>query len=368
MDYIRTLGWRDVRILLLSPYGSRATGVVSFVHALSDRLRARGHEVRALLPEGTAPQGFGNFRLAWLAVRQVWRLRKTTDLIHVQQLHPQSVAAATLARILGKGVVLTVHGRSPRPTGLRGWVFDLSERLSLRAPHGLVFVASSLRESFRGGGIVIPNGVDAGAIRARVDALRQSAPARARGCAFLFLGRISKDKGFLVLLNAFAAVRSRSEETRLVAVGPVDEAVEAEVRSQEGRLSRDVEFVGLVETPSDHLAVADVFVLPSFHEGLPISLLEAMAAGLPAVVTTVGDMPAVVRPGETGWLVDPGDQAGLESAMVEAASSRAGREAMGARASSLVASSYDLEQCVRSYEEAYGRAVRVAGHLGGANA
>jgi len=359
-----------VRVLLLSPYGSRATGVASFVLALSDRLRTRSHEVRVVFPEGTVPRGLGNLQLAWLAVREVWRLRRATDVIHVQQLHPQSMAAASLGRILGKGVVLTVHGRSPRPGGMRGWMFDIAERLSLRGPHGLVFVAASLRDAFRVGGVVIPNGVDAEAIRLRVNALRQPAVGDDQRCVFLFLGRVSEDKGFLILLKAFAAFRSRLETpTRLIVVGPMDESVATAIRSEEGRLLRDVEFVGLVEAPTDWLAGADVFVLPSFHEGLPLSLLEAMAAGLPAVVTTVGDMPAVVRSGETGWLVEPGDASGLESALVEAARSRTLREAMGQRASSLVAASYGLERCVAAYEEAYARAVSAAtGHPRGAKA
>jgi glycosyltransferase involved in cell wall biosynthesis len=274
-----------------------------------------------------------------------------------------------MGRTLGKGVVLTVHGRSPRPHGFRGLLFDFTERTSLAWPHVLVFVASSLRETLGAGGVVIPNGVDASSIQSRVAALHRLRVSEGQDCTFLFLGRVSVDKGFLVLLQAYAAVRSRVQTpTSLVVVGPIDDDVATAIRKGDQSLD-GVEIAGPSDSPTDWLAAADVFVLPSFNEGLPLSLLEAMAAGLPAVVTMIGDMPTVVRSGETGWLVHPGDARELESAMAEAASSGERREEMGRRGKLLIASKFDLEECVKAYETTYARAIRkAAGQVRGGNA
>ena len=289
--------------------------------------------------------------LAWRTVRAVSRLRHDFDVVHCQQLHPQSLFACLTARVLAKGSVLTIHGRSPRPPGLKGVAFDIVERWCLRAPQRLLCVAKSLQVEY-GRGEVVPGGVAVADLRARVG--RVASLGRTAGLSLLFLGRVTVDKGIFVLVEAMRQAReATSTEIRLVVVGPVTEVLWPELSARLSGLEGVIEFVGEQDDPWTFLRDADVFILPSFHEGLPLSLLEAMAVGLPAIATQVGDIPDVVRPGETGWLVPARDVAALAHAIEAAVKSRNTLPQLGSRGANLIASHYDLERVVAEYVRIY---------------
>ncbi len=345
-----------MRILLVSPYASTASGVAQFVRLMLKELRTRGHDACVLdMPKPRGPAGVRNLILACRTAYRIWRLGKWFEILHCQQLHPQSFAAALVARAMGKGVVITVHGKSPRPAGVRGFVFDLVEELSQHPPHRVVLVAHSLKTSVRSG-LVIPNGVPVAEIRQHVREREQIRRELGIADAFvlLFLGRISPDKGFLLLLDAVERMRDTvSPPLRLLAVGPIDESLVEALAMRSASLRETVIFTGEQENSGRFLAAADLFVLPSFHEGLPLSVLEAMAAGLPVIASRVGDLPLVVRPGSTGWLVAAGDSFGLERAILEAIRSRAMLLAMGERCTQLVDKEYSLMRTVTAYVGLY---------------
>lgn len=350
-----------MRILFLSPYANQTTGVGRFVQSLSERLRSRRHEAVVVEPSAAeVPTGFGNSVLAWRSLRAIWQRRARSDVVHCQQLHLQSLVAGLFARGLGKGVVLTVHGRSPRPRGLRGLAFDLVERVCLRVPHRVIFVSESLRRVF-GRGRVIPPGVPVADIRVQAASRQELRRELGLNGAFvlLFLGRVTVDKGFLTLLDALVSARNKiAVPLRLLAVGPVAEDVARDVSMRLESLEGSVALVGEREHPWRYLAAADAFVLPSFREGLPLSLLEAMAAGLPSIATSVGDIPDVVHQGSTGWLVLPGDVRGLAAAIVSAATHPDARETMRMQGAALVSERYDLDHTVAAYAEAYAQTAR----------
>ena len=102
-------------------------------------------------------------------------------------------------------------------------------------------------------------------------------------------------------------------------------------RAREAGLEAQVVFAGLVpyERIPEELRGADVFALPSLQEGLPLSLLEAMASGLPVVASAVGGIPAVVRDGDDGFLVPAGDVAALGAALVRLANDPVRRARLG---------------------------------------
>jgi len=232
-----------VRVLLLSPYASRSSGVASLVRALAARLPDRGHSARfEEVRVGGVPPGLTNAMLAWRTVRAVSRLRHDFDVVHCQQLHPQSLFACLTARVLAKGSVLTIHGRSPRPPGLKGVAFDIVERWCLRAPQRLLCVAKSLQVEY-GRGEVVPGGVAVADLRARVG--RVASLGRTAGLSLLFLGRVTVDKGIFVLVEAMRQAReATSTEIRLVVVGPVTEALWPELSARLSGLEGVVEFVG----------------------------------------------------------------------------------------------------------------------------
>jgi glycosyltransferase involved in cell wall biosynthesis len=128
----------------------------------------------------------------------------------------------------------------------------------------------------------------------------------------LFLGRMEATKGIFDLLQSVAALRAALPDVRLVCAGDGDRHAVARYAERLG-IADAVKFTGWVG-PSGKRALlesAAVFVLPSYSEGLPMSLLEAMAAGVPVIASPVGGIPEVVVDGVSGYLVAPGDIATL---------------------------------------------------------
>jgi glycosyltransferase involved in cell wall biosynthesis len=135
-------------------------------------------------------------------------------------------------------------------------------------------------------------------------------------CTLLFLGRLGRRKGIYVLLTALAAAKKQYPEVMLLCGG--DGELD-EVRAAANRLDiRDnVQILGWVQGPEKDslLESASIFVLPSFAEGLPMSVLEAMATGLPVISTPVGGIPEVITHGTEGLLIPPGDAVALGEAI-----------------------------------------------------
>jgi glycosyltransferase involved in cell wall biosynthesis len=137
--------------------------------------------------------------------------------------------------------------------------------------------------------------------------------AGARPNLILFLGRLAPEKGIYDLLEAVSQLRQAVPDVRLVCAGEGNRVAVAQYADRLG-IADAVKFTGWVG-PSGKRALlesAAVFALPSYSEGLPVSLLEAMAAGVPAVASAVGGIPEVVVDGVSGFLAAPGDVATLQ--------------------------------------------------------
>jgi glycosyltransferase involved in cell wall biosynthesis len=154
------------------------------------------------------------------------------------------------------------------------------------------------------------------------------------------VARLAEEKAHLLLLEAAAAIAASGTRLRLVLVGDGPLRAVLERRIAELRLGSVVEITGLV-SPADvqrHVSAARAFVLASLTEGLPVSIMEALALGRPVVATNVGAIAELVRPGETGWLVTAGSAEALAGAMLEALRTPvAALTEMGRRGRSLVA-------------------------------
>jgi hypothetical protein len=137
----------------------------------------------------------------------------------------------------------------------------------------------------------------------------------------------------------------------LVGGGELENAVREQV-AQLG-LEERVRFLGVRADVADILRASDVFVLSSRWEGNPMSVMEAMAAGLPVVSTAVGGVPELVREGETGRLVPSEDAGALAQAMQALVDDPARRQAMGAAARQHAIAHFDIRHTVRGYEQLY---------------
>jgi glycosyltransferase involved in cell wall biosynthesis len=114
-----------------------------------------------------------------------------------------------------------------------------------------------------------------------------------------------------------------------------------------------VHFLGLRTDIPDVLGAADIFVLSSDHEGKPLSVIEAMAAGLPIVSTAVGGVPELLQNGKEGFIVQPGHANGLSEAMMTLLNDSNLRRAMGEAAAVRAKAKFDVSAMVRAYEELY---------------
>lgn len=167
------------------------------------------------------------------------------------------------------------------------------------------------------------------------------------------VGRLAAIKNYPLLLEALAHAVKRAPALKLVMVGDGSERAKLEVLVSRLGMSDQVRFLGERKDVCDCLALSDIFALPSFYEGISIALLEAMAAGLPAVVTRVGGNPEVIIDGENGFLVESGDVMGFASALTALARSATLRKRMGLASRSQVEAKFDLRKTIRKYEDIY---------------
>lgn len=129
----------------------------------------------------------------------------------------------------------------------------------------------------------------------------------------LFVGRLSNEKGLNVLLDSLAILKSENVDFTLTVLGDGPSRDELEQQTKQLELNENVIFKGFVDqsTIREDLNNSDVFILPSFAEGIPVSLMEAMAIGVPVITTYVGGISELVIDNETGLLCYASDSAGL---------------------------------------------------------
>lgn len=177
-------------------------------------------------------------------------------------------------------------------------------------------------------------------VRCAVDStyLASPPPAMPSSRRFLFVGRLSEQKAPMLLLEAaIEALKVRSFELVFIGDGDFRSMMERRIAGAGVSSSIKMHGWGSGDEVRRELERSQVLVLPSFAEGLPVVIMESLATGRPVITTTVAGIPELVRTGENGWLVPPGNTDALVSALVSAADTpvetlaamgRAGREAV----------------------------------------
>jgi glycosyltransferase involved in cell wall biosynthesis len=243
------------------------------------------------------------------------------DLIHAHT--PRTALVGRLAaRRAGVPFVYHVHSPAGRDSTRRflNWVNAAAEWTVVRGADRLITVSPSLRDYMIRRGVpaeritYVPNGVPGSGF---VTERRAPTATWTLGAVALFRPR----KGIEVLLETLAMLRSRNVNVRLRAVGGFETSVyKAEVLglAEKLDLADAIDWIGFTRNVNRELAKMNLFVLPSlFGEGLPMVVLEAMAAGLPVVASRVEGVPEAVLHRETGLLVEPGSVSQLTQAIEE---------------------------------------------------
>ncbi len=219
-------------------------------------------------------------------------------------------------RAVATPVVYTVHGPSAPGSPARAWLADLAERRLAPATAAFIAVSRPLGERVvRAWRVppervhVIPNGIDLGPFhrmpsRARARRALGLAPGRP---AIGMAARLAPEKGADSFIRAAALIARRHGDIQFAVAGDGPERLRLERQAADLGLGDRIRFLGFQANIPVVLAALDVFVVPSRSEGLPLVLLEAMAAGRAVVATRVGGVPDVVADGRTGLLVPPHD-------------------------------------------------------------
>ncbi|HVP43777.1 MAG TPA: glycosyltransferase family 4 protein [Terriglobales bacterium] len=259
--------------------------------------------------------------------RLFWWLRRNRPLI-VNAGTPKAGLIAALAGVLARVPcrVYVLHGlRYETFTGMRRALLFASDWIACRCCHRVYCVSDSVRHSALAAGLtrsqqstVIAhgscNGIDAdryeptAGLAARSAAARRSLDIPANAPVLGFVGRLARDKGIHELLLAFERLKARVPDLRLLVLGdpdPVDPLEESELRILRER--QDIVCTGFVDDPETYYGIMDVFVLPTYREGFPTTVLEAQAAGKPVVTTTATGAVDSIVDGVTGILVPPRD-------------------------------------------------------------
>lgn len=264
------------------------------------------------------------------------------------------------ARMVGaKRLVHTEHGRV-FPDAKR---YMLAERLLSTLIHRYVCVSDQTRsdvatyEKISPDRLcVIPNGVAASTVltRSEKDGMRQALGIPRDAPIIGTIGRLVWEKDYHSLLRAFRAVRSACEEgVHLVIVGDGPERSALEAAATELEIRNAVHFVGLRSDVGRWHLLFDIFAMTSVSEGLPLALLEAMAAGRPIVATRVGGIPTALAHGSAGILLEPRDTTAMIEALSSLVQSPTERERLGHAAARRHQSTYSLASMTQAYVNLY---------------
>ena len=404
----RSRGNAPRRVLLITThYHPVVGGVESHARDVARGLRSRGRQVVVLTTRvdahdrtavarvdrvpviRTAPavgrQRFTKWLFIPVAFIAAIRLRRHVDVIFCPDL--RGVAVAALAAGAWLGIPVVIQGATPGaysashwdhaarqlPLPIPAWALSLARRW-LHRLHRLAAAAVCItREHEReavASGIpaervhYIPHGVDTTRFQPVPSADRE---VLRRGLAWdgrlvvLFLGRISREKGVMELLEAWS--RHPRPEAMLVFVGPdmpghsLDAGPAARSFVAEHGLASDVFFAGAMPDPVPVLQASDVLVQPSHYEAFPVTVIEAMACGLPVVASWVGGLRDYLIDGENALVCPPGDVVAL-AARLDAILADARLRARLARAGqAVVADRFDRNRNLDAYVDVFDRAV-----------
>jgi glycosyltransferase involved in cell wall biosynthesis len=317
-----------------------------------ERARRRGLSVRMLHCQGRAD---------WRAVRQI------EDCIQddgIELLHTHGYKADlygyVAARRSGKPIVATCHNWVGGTAALG--IYNHLDRMALKRFHGLAAVSDSVAQRLLNSGVAatkirtIANGID-------VEPFERALPSPALNFdgnkVIGMVARLDLQKGFECLLRAAHQLCGTFPALKVVIAGEGPDRQAIENMIQRFGLQSSVILAGHHSDMPGIYAAIDIFVLPSLNEGLPMTILEAMAASKPVIATRVGAIPSVIKEGETGLLVDPGDADGLRDALARLLSDSDLCQRLGAAGHDWVRRNYTSEAMAMKYRQMYGEVLGV---------
>ncbi|KAA6458310.1 glycosyltransferase family 4 protein [Acidobacteria bacterium AB60] len=319
---------------------------------LADRARALGLAVEHISCDGRLD------RRALQRVRSIVHSRRI-DVVHAHGFKADIYSCAAL-RSSSTPLVSTCHNWLNH--GLALSLYGVCDRFALRYFDAIVAVSPAVKLILERSGVphnkieIVDNGIDFAGFESAKPALRAEL---GLGDALVigFVGRLSPEKGLKDLLRAASSLFSRWESAKLVFVGAGPEEVSLTTLANELGIGKRTHFLGQRSDMPDVYASLDVLALPSATEGLPLTLLEALASRRAVVASSVGAVPDVVVGGSTGLLIAPGDVRALADAIELLLRDPTLRRRLGEEGRALVLRRYSASQMTNEYATVYQNAM-----------
>lgn len=246
----------------------------------------------------------------------------------------------------------------PTSTGLKRKILMLTDRLTCACATHIIPEGKGVKNDLINGGITKKPlkvlgygnvmGVDMEHFSRRPEVLKLAQELNLRDeskFTFLFVGRVVRDKGINELVSAFDRLHKENENSRLLLVGPYEDGLDPIADSTREIIANNpaIDAVGkkMGEELLAYYAAADCFVMPSYREGFPNTVLEAGAMGLPSIVTDINGSREIIVQGENGVIVPSKDADALFHAMKAMIDDVKKREAMAAKARPMVAERFE---------------------------
>lgn len=349
-SYYPTVGGMEIQVERLIPFlrdNNVDAAVLTRRPAGEASVECRnGVEIRRKSAAGSP--GLRSIAFMMAGVADIVRHRREIDVLHAHSIMSPTTIATVAGVLVRKPRIVTLHATYEpehllrKPLGkqrLRLYQRVVSRFVSINADIERLLLTHAIPPSRI---VSIPNGIDTVRFSLADGAERRSLRAKLKlppdQPIVVFAGRLHKVKQIDVLLRAWSGVAGG----HLVILGDGDERQPLTELAHELKLDGSVEFRGMEPDVTDYLRAADVFVLPSASEGLSVALLEAMSSGLVPVATAVGGAVDLIRDGDNGRLVRPGDVEGLRMALGQMIASPEWSRAAGLKARESVVADYDL--------------------------
>lgn len=355
-------------------------GAGRYLLSLLPGARRYGWEVTVAAPEGQLAEALISSGLCQAVIplpvgersfsidlwRWLGRNLPAADLVHTHA----SLAGRLAAKQRGAKVVLTRHTLGPElpPGGLPGWKRTAHHLTAHYLTDALIAVSAACRQRLLAEGVegslidLVYNGVDASLYQTQQrDEWRRRLQVAADTSVIVTVARLAPVKGLSAAVQAARCLRADGHQFLWLLVGEGPERANLTRQIADLGLGEQVRLLGFQPDIPGILSAADIFVLPSRQEALPLSVLEGMAASLPVVATRVGGIPELITDQTDGLLVPPAAPDELVVAVASLLENPARRQLFGQRARQKVLEQFTLEEMWRRTDSVYRRTLGIKG-------
>ncbi len=357
IDSLAADGAQTAMLNLIEGLASR--GYKQAVIALNSVVAGRSRSALSGLGVPLHVIGRRAFVLGWGMLAALQIIRRMRPDIAMTWLFVSDNFGRVAARIAGVPVVVSSvravnTGKSAFQLAMDRLTAPLADKITANSQSAIAFARQheGVRESqavhIRNGTRVLPEVGDVQRINAR-----RILNVGSRAITVGSVARMFPVKGHRILLQGFASFASTHPSARLLLAGDGPERPSLERAAAALNIADRVSFLGICDDVHGVLAALDVFVHASYSEGMPNSVMEAMAAGLPVIATQIGGTGDLIEDGVHGWLVPPGNPESIARALEEVFADRSESRRRAAAAASRMRTEFSLETMTQRYDELF---------------